>query len=683
MSFSRSRWAACGAAALGLTIGLLSFGTSAAHAVPLPIFYVSPAAPGGGDTSCLTAQYPTISSALTAANTANIPGTTIQVCAGTYAESVALTSSTVSSLTITGPASGSPAVINAAGKVNGVSIMGTSNMTVEHLTVENAKREGISIGGSTNITVQNNIVTGNDQMCQPQLSFDDCGESIDLEAVTNSHILSNTVTKGTGGILISDGIPPGSIGAQAFGGATPYYGPTSGNIIDSNIVTDNVWDCGITMPSHNSTAFGKNGITGTGGVFNNTISNNTVENNGTAGGGGSGILMAGPFPGTAVYNNTVTGNTISGNGQGGFVLHSHAPGQDLNGNVIKGNTVGTNAVGQTGAGVGVFTMATTEGDPAAGNPATTGIEILAAAVPVTGTVIQNNTISNNHYGVWVYNAPTTNVGGNVTKNVTVPTYFPPLVDTGYSSVTDTGLVASYGKNPTWGNPVGLTSGSPVVGMAATPDNGGYWIVTANGGVFSYGDAKFYGSTGGIKLVKPVVGISATPSGHGYWLVASDGGVFSYGDAKFFGSTGGVKLVQPMVGITTTPDGAGYWLTASDGGVFSFGDAKFHGSTGGVKLVKPVVGIAPTSTGLGYWLVASDGGVFSFGDATFHGSTGGVKLVAPVVGIHALLSNAGYWLVASDGGVFNFGTAPFAGSGGGNKLGSPVVGITSGQPFLAG
>jgi parallel beta-helix repeat protein len=669
--------AACGAAVVGLTFGMSWLAVAPAGALPVTL-YVAPGAPGGGDTSCATAQYATI----TAAAAAAAGGDTIQVCAGTYKESVSLTTK---SLTISGPASGSPAVIDAAGLVNGISIgsAATANSTVEHLTVENAKREGISIGGTSGITLLDNIVTGNDQMCQPQVTEDDCGESIDLEAVTNSVINGNTATKGTGGILISDGIPPGSIGAQAFGGPTPFYGPTSGNTIENNTVTDNVWDCGITMPSHNSTAFGKNGITGTGGVFNNTISGNTVENNGTAGGGGSGILMAGPFPGTAVYDNTVSGNTILDNGQGGFVLHSHAPGQDLNGNKITGNIVGTNAIGQKGAGVGVFTSPTTQGDPGAGNPATTGIEIFAPVVPVTGTVIQNNNISNNHYGVWVYNAPTTNVGGDVTKNVTVPTYFAPLVDTGYSSVTTTGLVASYGKNATWGNPVGLTGGSPVVGIAATPDAGGYWIVTANGGVFSYGDATFYGSTGGVKLVQPIVGITATPTGHGYWLVAADGGVFSYGDATFYGSTGGVKLVKPVVGITTTPDGGGYWLVASDGGVFSFGDATFFGSTGGVKLVKPVVGIAPSSTGQGYWLVASDGGVFSFGDATFFGSTGGVKLVAPVVGIHALLSNGGYWLVASDGGVFNFGTAPFAGSGGGNKLGSPVVGITSGQPFLAG
>ncbi len=640
--------------------------------------YVSPTAPGGADTSCATAAYKTVSAAVTAA----VSGDTIQVCPGTYDESVSLGGK---SLTING-ANGGAAVIDAIGKLNGISIMGptTAGTTIEHLTVENAKREGITLGGTSNITLLDNTVTKNDQMCQPQVTEDDCGESVDLEAVTGSTINGNTVTKGTGGILISDGIPAGSIGAGAFGGATPYSGPTSGNLIENNTVEDNVWDCGITMPSHNSNAV-VNGVPApaAGGVFGNTIKGNTVTNNGTAGGGGSGILMAGPFPGTAVYDNTIEGNRVTDNGQGGVVLHSHAPGEDLNGNMILGNTIGANAIGQTGTGVGVFTMGTTAGDPAAGDPVRTGIVILAAATPVTGTQIQNNTISANYYGVWVYDTSTTGISKNTTQDVSVPLYVAPLIDTGYSIVTNTGLTSTFGTNLSWGNAVRFTGGSPVVGIADTPDAGGYWIVTANGGVFAFGDATFFGSTGGVKLAQPVVGITATPSGHGYWLVAADGGVFNYGDAKFQGSTGGVNLVQPMVGITTTPDGGGYWLTAKDGGVFSFGDAKFHGSTGGVKLDRPVVGITTTSTGDGYWLVASDGGVFSFGDAKFHGSTGGVKLVAPVVGMQATLDNGGYWLAAADGGVFAFPDATFAGSSGNNKLGSPVVGIAAASPYLAG
>ncbi|MFZ0664924.1 MAG: IPT/TIG domain-containing protein, partial [Acidimicrobiales bacterium] len=49
---------------------------------------------------------------------------------------------------------------------------------------------------------------------------------------------------------------------------------------------------------------------------------------------------------------------------------------------------------------------------------------------------------------------------------------------------------------------------------------GYWLVASDGGVFTYGSAGFYGSEGGRHLNAPVVGIAATHDDGGYWLVAS-------------------------------------------------------------------------------------------------------------------------------------------------------------------
>ena len=123
----------------------------------------------------------------------------------------------------------------------------------------------------------------------------------------------------------------------------------------------------------------------------------------------------------------------------------------------------------------------------------------------------------------------------------------------------------------------VASNRPIVGIAATPDNGGSWLVATDGGVFCFGDAGFFGSTGALTLNRPIVGMAATPDGRGYWLVATDGGVFAFGDAGFFGSTGALTLQKPIVGMAATPGGQGYWLVASDGGVFAFGDAPFAGS----------------------------------------------------------------------------------------------------------
>ena len=252
---------------------------------------------------------------------------------------------------------------------------------------------------------------------------------------------------------------------------------------------------------------------------------------------------------------------------------------------------------------------------------------------------------------------------------------------GYYQVDSTGNVAYAGDAGFFGDAGGMPLNKPIVGMAATGDDGGYWLVASDGGIFNYGDANFYGSTGAIHLNKPIVGMAGTPDAGGYWLVATDGGIFSYGDAPFYGSTGSIHLNQPIVGMAPTPDGNGYWLVATDGGIFSYGDANFYGSTGSIHLNKPVVGMAPTPDGRGYWLVATDGGIFAYGDAQFYGSTGSIHLNQPIVSMAAMPDGLGYWFSAADGGLFNYGDAPFLGSGVGTGLGRVVDMTSDGGPTL--
>ena len=182
-------------------------------------------------------------------------------------------------------------------------------------------------------------------------------------------------------------------------------------------------------------------------------------------------------------------------------------------------------------------------------------------------------------------------------------------------------------------------GSAVVGIAATPDDGGYWIVTNDGYVAACGDAPYLGEQ--TTLNAPIVGIAATPDGGGYYLVASDGGIFTFGDAHFQGSTGSIHLNKPVVGMTVDPATGGYWLVATDGGIFAY-NVPFLGSTGSITLNKPVVGMAAASNGSGYWLVASDGGIFAYG-VPFWGSTGSIHLNKPVVGMASDAATS--WLLA--------------------------------------
>ena len=242
---SRSRVSAIGAG-IALVVGVLAAGlVTAVPAGAAPIVYVAPSGSGGG--SCATPDFNTISAAVTAA----VTGETINVCAGTYNEMV-----TVSAVPVTLNATTTPVIVNATGQPEGMVIKGAAaaGTVVQGITVNNAQGEGILVEGTSGVTIQNNIVSGNDLACIPQTGANDCGEGIHLEAVTNSTVSRNTSESNSGGILLDDGVPPNSIGAGALGGPTAYYGPTSGNIVLNNIVVNNIWDCGITMPSHNSLA---------------------------------------------------------------------------------------------------------------------------------------------------------------------------------------------------------------------------------------------------------------------------------------------------------------------------------------------------------------------------------------------------------------------------------------------
>ena len=306
-------------------------------------------------------------------------GSVVRVANGTYAEMVTVSKQ----LTL----SGNHVAIDATGQNNGILIQGSaaSGSMVKGFTVENAIGEGILASQVDAVTIAQNIVVNNDQgalgtpnsypECQGAGQVPgDCGEGIHLQTATHSRVLANDVEHNVGGILVSDDL-----------------GPTFGNVIAGNIASNNAEDCGITLPSHTPGA----------GVYDNVVRNNTVNDN-----GGAGVLIAASAPGTLAYNNVVTGNSISGNGLPGVTIHAHAPGQNIDGNQIVDNVIGKN---------NLF------GDSDSGDAKTTGIVVFSAVVPVNGTIIQRNTITDDHYGLFLAGAVSqAKIRDNDYIGVTVP-----------------------------------------------------------------------------------------------------------------------------------------------------------------------------------------------------------------------------------------------------------------------
>lgn len=328
----------------------------------------------------------TIGAAVTAASAND----TINIAPGTYHESVVIGKAV--SLLGLDPAK---TIIDATGLPNGIYVNGIDNsslagVTISGLTVENANYEGILVANSSSITISGNVVTGNNKglsvvagaapTCPGIPSFEtnedmDCGEGIHLLGAQHSAVLNNTVQNNSGGILVSDDT------AAAHD-----------NLIAGNVVSNNPFACGITLASHVPAAV--SGSKTALGVYNNQVISNQSSQNGLKGqGAGAGAYAS--APGTKSYGNVIANNTLTGNGIPGVAIHGHAPNQVLDGNVVIGNTISGN-----GADSGDTTT-----------PGTAGINVYSVS-PVSGTVIAQNTISQEAIGVYLKVPGDVHVQGN-------------------------------------------------------------------------------------------------------------------------------------------------------------------------------------------------------------------------------------------------------------------------------
>jgi parallel beta-helix repeat protein len=368
-------------------------------AVLCTLFLTAAGASASAATICVNARpkpgcYTTISAGLAAAH----PGDTVQVAQGTYREQVIIDKA----ISLIG-ANTANTLIDAGGNNtssggNGVGIYvdgmdnlttaeklaggtGLSEVVVQGFTVANAQFEGILVTNASNITIVENQVTGSNTGLQVPTSAAgclfipkwetsegfDCGEGIHLAAVHHSTVANNIVDHNAGGILLTD-----------------ETGPNHDNLITGNLVTENGYDCGITLASHRPPTdfgFGSDAAVAFG-VFRNTVADNESSKNGLAvSGNGAGVgIFTSPGPATfatlqtAAYDNVVIGNRLIGNGQPGIAMHAHKAGAILTGNLITGNYIAKNgadvADNSTPGPTGINIDGGTSGVSLSGNTAT-------------------------------------------------------------------------------------------------------------------------------------------------------------------------------------------------------------------------------------------------------------------------------------------------------------------------
>jgi parallel beta-helix repeat protein len=314
------------------------------------------------------------------------------IAPGTYSESVTITKSLTLESESSQPTN---TIINATGNLNGIAITGAkaNGTTIEGLTVENANAEGIYVQDASQVTIQYDYALNNalnaSQVCPinilpttPACILED--KAIELIGTSRSAVVGNTVigTVGDGGIGLSDDGPldPGIV-ENVFHPTTPgANNPSAHNLVADNTVINNAGGCGIVVSAYDPGE----------GVLDNVVSNNVVSGN------AEGVVVATPIPAASAINNTVKGNTVVNSATEGIDIDGSSPNTTVSGNSVIGNVLSGNGP-----------------DYDFPQPAPTAIAVLSpTSDPVTGTLVTENIIQNEVYGVGVYNASKTTIMAN-------------------------------------------------------------------------------------------------------------------------------------------------------------------------------------------------------------------------------------------------------------------------------
>jgi hypothetical protein len=264
----------------------------------------------GGSRTC-TGTYPTIS----AANAAAVAGDTIKVCAGTYDETVTVTTP---DLTFVGARAGKKATARVAGATNNESIIDNVNgdfvltssaddTTINGFTIEGAgspaiNQDGVSaFAGSSGLTLTDNVIVDNGNGVNLQNPNAADPATISRNYIVNNNDEGNVGNNGqTGtGVFISNGPADNTtITKNIFGQdsqtAINFAGtsgtPSSGLVVSSN---SSINDSTFVVATNSTNAL----------IENNKV---TVNTSAVPGGNGTAILDFGSNNGLRIIKNTMS-----------------------------------------------------------------------------------------------------------------------------------------------------------------------------------------------------------------------------------------------------------------------------------------------------------------------------------------------------------------------------------------
>ncbi len=389
-----------------------------------------------------------------------LPGQTLYVGNGTYAEQVSPPSGTATApVTVTALAGTSPTVTGTATQTHGIYLANRSYVTVSGLTVTSAVSDGVYVTGGTNVTLSGLRVTGSGQPTSTGYA-----KGFKVVGTTNSTISGNTADHNTdSGIYLAQGSTGNLIvGNTTYSNARQYTRAapgidlrSGGNTVRGNLTHDNE-DSGIQLYTGSDGSLVVNNVSYRNGdhgiddfqATNQRIISNSVYRNATAG-----INLEGGSTGGLVENNISVDNGLGSPRTVGDIRvdSTSQTGTVVNANLVYLHAPGAYYVwGTTNYGsLSAFTSATgqesqgRQADPRWASPDTGAFTLTAGSPPIDSA---DSTVS----------------GEQPADIAGTARYDDPSVANGFNGYDDRGAYEA---------PAGTTDRSPDAMLRVTPSSG--------------------------------------------------------------------------------------------------------------------------------------------------------------------------------------------------------------------